>query len=102
MANEKRLIDANEFWNRLSHVVYDIFTYPDRPCDFARVGYYTETIQTVLEQTKTVDAVEVVRCKDCDYYEKRYIGFGHCNFFEAGRADNDFCSSCIRREGDGQ
>ena len=40
-----------------------------------------------------------VRCKDCDYYEKRYIGFGHCNYFDNGRADNDFCSSCLRREG---
>ena len=40
---------------------------------------------------------DLVRCKDCDYYEKRYIGFGHCNYFDNGRADNDFCSSCIQK-----
>ena len=45
----------------------------------------------------TVDAVEVVRCKDCDYYEKEYRGFGFCKYFDIGRADNDFCSRCIRR-----
>jgi hypothetical protein len=39
-----------------------------------------------------------VRCKDCDYYEKEYRGFGFCKYFDIGRADNDFCSSCIRRE----
>lgn len=31
----------------------------------ASVGYYTETIQEVLKQTQTVDAVEVVRCVRC-------------------------------------
>ena len=80
MTNEKRLIDANEFWNRLSHVVYDIFTYPDRPYDCARVGYYTETIQTVLEQTRSVDAVEVV----------------HAMWVYDGRSDEYFCSNCYK------
>ena len=62
MANEKRLIDAHEFWNRLSHVVYDIFTVHEKDgqrTGTASVGYYTETIEEVLKQTKTVDAVEV-------------------------------------------
>ena len=57
-----RLIDAHEFWNRLSHVVYDIFTVHEKDGQLtgtASVGYYTETIEEVLKQTKTVDAVEV-------------------------------------------
>lgn len=57
-----RLIDSHEFWNRLSHVVYDIFTVNEKDGQLtgtASVGYYTETIEEVLKQTKTVDAVEV-------------------------------------------
>ena len=50
MATEKRLIDANEFLNRLENTVYDT------PTDF---GYTPGRIKTVLKQTKTVDAVEV-------------------------------------------
>ena len=63
MANEKRLVDANEFRNRLSHVVYDIFEVHEKDGQLtgtASVGYYTDTIEEVLKQTKTVDAVEVV------------------------------------------
>ena len=70
MATEKRLIDANEFLNRLNNVVYDIFTVHEKDGQLtgtASVGYYTETIEEVLKQTKTVDAVEVVRCKDCKH-----------------------------------
>lgn len=41
-----------------------------------------------------------VQCKDCDYYEKEYRGFGFCTCFRIGVADNDFCSRCIRRCGE--
>lgn len=61
MATEKRLIDPNEFLNRLENTVYDT------PTDF---GYTPDLIKTVLEQTKTVDAVEVVRCKECRFCKK--------------------------------
>ncbi len=65
----------------------------------------------LIEAAKTVDAVPIVRCKDCKYYnrgellapnkfcfrlkhptENRLIGY---NF-----APNDFCSSGERKEGD--
>ena len=101
MANEKRLIYAGAFWNRLNQVVYDIFTYPERPCDHARVGYYIETIETVLKQTKTVDAVEVVRCKHCvsfGIYES--TGNGYC-MHRNGLIDPrpyDFCSYGERKD----
>lgn len=54
MENEKRLIDADAFWNRLNNTVYDLF---DPESDF---GYSPGIIKVVLDQTKTVDAVEVV------------------------------------------
>ena len=52
----------------------------------------------------TVDAVEVVRCKDCKWYERRYPWSGHvyyeCSYIEAPMDDNDYCSLGERREND--
>ena len=59
MANEKRLIDANEFFNRLRNTVYDT------PTDF---GYTPGLIKAVLERTRTVDAVPVVHGHWIDGY----------------------------------
>ena len=102
-----RLIDANEFWNRLSHVVYDIFTVHEKDGQLtgtASVGYYTETIEEVLKQTKTVDAVEVVRCKDCKHFYQSMSSErdGRCVQFGTYDTDpsvylTDFCSYGERR-----
>ena len=96
-----RLIDANAFWNRLSHVVYDIFTVHEKDGQLtgtASVGYYTETIEEVLKQTKTVDAMEVVRCKDCKhYYYSAYAMRCVCDFDKKEWDKDDFCSYGERR-----
>ena len=67
MANEKRLIDANAFLKALN----------EKPLDFLDVGgdfgYFDETIDSAVNEQPTVDAVEVVRCKDCK----------HCNDISA-------------------
>lgn len=67
MATEKRLIDADEFLNRLENTVYDT------PTDF---GYTPGLIKTVLKQTKTVDAVEVVHGR---WIPLEYDGFADGN-----------------------
>ena len=46
-----------------------------------------ETCITVLEDTPTIDAVEVVRCKDCKHRD-------NCNLM----TDDDFCSDRERKE----
>ena len=55
----------------------------------------------------TVDAVPVVRCKDCVSYEERCPGFGYCYHwdYEQGMSPNqvdadDFCSYGERRTDD--
>ena len=54
MANEKRLIDANE--------VYELHSnYPM----FARSRADLTDLRDILDEATTVDAVEVVRCRDC-------------------------------------
>lgn len=48
-----------------------------------------------------VDVVEVVRCKDCKWYERKFPWNCHsyeCSYLEAPMDDNDYCSLGERRE----
>ena len=69
---------------------------------------------TALQQAKlltinapTIDAVEVVRCKDCMLYEARSKDSGYCHYWgcvegmELSRVEfDDFCSYGERKDGD--
>lgn len=100
-----RLIDADEFEDALENTEYDIS--PAYEPD----GYSHKLICEVLEETPTVDAVPVVRCKDCVSFEQKgkypagmpeYPGempYGYCYHwdYEEGMLPNqvdgnDFCS----------
>ena len=80
MANEKRLIDVNE---ARKHSTHDFITH-------------------FLDRCPTVDAVEVVRCKDC----VNYCGFEHCkngicdvdSISKRAVYPNDFCSYGERKD----
>lgn len=103
---EKKLIDPNEFWDRLNKASYDVITYPDREMDSPQFGYYTDTIQAVLNQTKKVDAVEVVNgrwvnaaggrtiCNNCGEYPL-YDYFGRQKF-------SNYCPNCGAKKIDGE
>ena len=66
-------------------------------------GYINEkNFESVLEETTTVDAVEVVRCRDC-----KHRGTDYCIFHIKGepadeellrKLDNDFCSYGERKD----
>ena len=91
MANEKRLIDANalmesKWWDSLK----DDF-------DKARA-------KIIVQSCPTVDAVEVVRCKDCKHYDKDAL-WCNINSYQFGEQnpnwyEDDFCSYGERREGE--
>ena len=108
MANEKRLIDANAFWNLLQQVVYDVFTVHEHDGKLngtASVGYYTETIQEVLKQTPTVDAVEVVHgFSTCDHdsaFECSVCGWSDWDTL-TGDGKYNYCPNCgAKMDGDG-
>ena len=115
MANEKRLIDANVFVRDLTAMksVYDAIS--------------LDGMIKGLKDAPTVDAVEVVRCRDCMWYSpdtewgiNEVTGkydhskiitkpYGECHgqdfhFTEDGFlrvCDDDFCSYGKRKEGDG-
>jgi hypothetical protein len=96
MANEKRLIDANALrkkavWGKI------------------RKGTVYETDAKVvttgsIDLAPTVDAVEVVRCKDCKHNSDGRCCGGQDICAEEGYdfyvADDDFCSYGERREGE--
>lgn len=50
-------------------------------------------------EKKKADLVEVVRCKDCKYYEKWTDRIIFCNkhIVFMGMKDNDFCSYGVRK-----
>lgn len=58
------------------------------------LGFYPAIVKSALEKAPTVDAVEVVRCKDCNFYgrNKRCVMNG---LYITG---SDFCSYGERKE----
>lgn len=84
MATEKRLIDAN--------ALKDKFMY------LRKMWSETEIVLTIND-AKTVDAVEVIRCKDCASGK----GATHkvCPLYKQGlMKDDDFCSAGERKNHD--
>ena len=96
MANEKRLIDANALKDALrtndgakalGHSVHRLFC-----------------VDEIIDKAPTVDAVEVVRCKDCKHRGTDYCIF-HINGEPADeellkKVDEDFCSYGERKDKD--
>ena len=66
-----------------------------------RIGF--DAIKGVIDEAPTIDAVEVVRCKDCKWYisQEPYDNCGKCTYrmreFLYCR-EGDFCSYGKRRE----
>ena len=89
MATEKRLIDANA-----ADVERIPCYYGDR-C-------YTEDVQAWLDEQPTVDAVEVVRCKDCIYFHETVDGYTSCMSYRGIDFPRpyDFCYYGERRTDD--
>jgi hypothetical protein len=109
MANEKRLIDANAFRRRIEAFVA---TVRYKGIDNVPTGYETsspteymrgydrgvmDTYTVAVEQPK-VDAVEVVRCKDCLFKLKpKQYGDLECGILRVPMKNDDFCSYGERR-----
>ena len=58
-----------------------------------------------IEQAPTVDAVPVVRCRDCKHWHKDTVFCGYMSYGEASERviwyADDFCSYGERKDGDG-
>ena len=91
-ASEKRLIDANA-----------LKSYMDECSKETRFRLYYGYATSFIDAAPTVDAVEVVRCRECKYLEKddglKYgrmcLKLGNSSLCH----DDDFCSYGERKEG---
>lgn len=92
LPTEKRLIDAN----RALEIVRD------QRIAHPNAYHLTNYATLILREAPTVDAVEVVRCRECKY---RFKNNGHdksgCPIIDANiwMDDDDFCSHGEREEG---
>ena len=99
MANEKRMIDVNKVINSMQKCLDES---PDKKHS---VGYFAfESIIECLKQEPTVDAVEVVRCRDCKHAWIHPCGYVYChrdgrNAYEMTFNLDSFCSYGERKEG---
>lgn len=95
-SNEKRLIDANEYCTEL----YNEMNYPGRSEEFMTA---IDVAIADLADAPTVDAVEVVRCRECKFgsWDSEPDDAMVCVRTNDGfwRSGNDFCSRGGRKEG---
>ena len=97
-SNEKRLIDANA-----------LISYMDECSKESRFRVYYGYAKSFIDNAPTIDAVPVVRCRECKYWkhsgskagnsfsDMEYIG--GCEFTKYYRRESDFCSYGERKEG---
>lgn len=50
---------------------------------------------SIVDQQPTVDALPVIRCKDCKWY---YRGGATCMYWDGANSGDDFCSWAERKE----
>ena len=93
-SSEKRLIDANALLRHKRKM---------SGADFGGEFWDEAVLASDIKNAHTVDAVEVVRCRDC-----KHRGTDYCIFHIKGepadeellrKLDNDFCSYGERKEG---
>lgn len=73
-----RLIDADEFVKTLQRTSADVCA--DFGDGFANFGYSRSLIRLLLSESPTIDAVPVVRCRECIAYTPVDDNTGKCVF----------------------
>lgn len=101
MTNERRLIDANALMEYIHNRDYELVS----RLGCVDKGMFTYGIEHGVNIQPTVDAMEVVRCKDCKYFFdlKCYArNFMRCDPYVPEihmTGKNDFCSHGKKRGG---
>ena len=93
-----RLIDADQLLEAGGAVKFSCERYESPNMAIGRQG---AAFKKLVQEAPTVDAVPVVRCKDCKQW-RRNIGFtdnpnGHCFYHDIDTNGFDFCSCGERR-----
>lgn len=83
-----RLIDADALCRRVG-AVYRIA----QGCGAQETAVFYKALQEEVEQMETVDAVEVVRCKDCKFLHEYEDGETYCEQMDThGVLPEGFCN----------
>lgn len=94
-----RLIDADALKKKISYRQWDADD--DLPRDEASTRISEcYVIECMVDDMPTVDAVSVIRCKDCKWYE--FDRKMHCGLPHGVRSKDDYCSDAERKEECGQ
>ena len=102
----KRLIDANLMALNESEAYMSAQTKIESPITLGLNSVVHRKIQQLIADTPTVDAVEVVRCKDCigqsTWFKDAETGCEICGMSGMyPKGEFDFCSYGERKDGDG-
>ena len=87
-----RLIDADALKEQICNNVYPL-TDTFNSQDYGM--FWTGGIEKAIDEAPTIDAVQVVRCKDCKHYDGSYP---MCCRFEETFEPDDYCSFGENRE----
>ena len=91
MATEKRLIDANALKETVTTDYYEHFTRYHDTDQIALIDMVCDDI----EEAPTVDAVEVVRCKDCIDHDRCEV---EDLLVKLLRIENAYCAAGERKD----
>ena len=104
MANEKRLIDLEKLMAQFRKTtIDDVFSNWGElsPIVKSAVLRLATKYRAIILSAPPVDAVEVVRCKDCVHMRKKFNS-RYCKVWHAlnGMGDDGFCNYGERKDGD--
>lgn len=90
-----RLIDADALRDKLQEEIDKAIPPFDDVIGSIRCG--VRLARNIVEDEPTIDAVPVIRCKDCKWY---YRGGATCMFLDGanGMCGDDFCGKAERKE----
>lgn len=98
-----RLIDADEMALNETKAYMSAQIKLDDPITLGLNSYVHRTMQMLIADTPTVDAIPVVRCRECQYGNNNYPvqdGQCVCEYYDfIIRNHDDFCSRGERRTG---
>ena len=87
-----RLIDADELRKEIDKQAY--------PHSDSTANDIYFSVLHLLADAPTVDAVEVVRCKDCEAYQTKNRQFPRCRITGRMRGAYDYCSDGYTGDGE--
>jgi hypothetical protein len=88
-----RLIDADEAVEQINEWLDQTGAIP------LNTSYHLELL-SCIEDCSTIDAVPVVRCKECEHYNTTgcSVGFGWCESMDRGASDDFYCANGVKME----